>query len=199
MRDLKGVRSGYHRYSGDTPLTKRQIRRRAHRHIPKFSTRELWERGRGDHGGIVGRQAGCGKENGVGKTPRIAVVRSPVLQATPPEMIMLRASISSADRIARRSSSSITVLLKRCQQVQRRPRRDAQPIFDGRFAIRGQESAPFRDFGIHISCASTHRRTAVLRPLKLKSSVLPFIFASVNCTPFGLPCGASWSITGPPG
>ena len=50
-----------------------------------------------------------------------------------------------------------------------------------------------------ISCDSTHRSTAVLSPLKLKSSAFPFILAIGKRIRCGSPWTANWSSTGPPG
>lgn len=53
--------------------------------------------------------AGVGKYTGHGEFALRAAARRPALDATPPEMINALAPISSAEAMARHSSSSITV------------------------------------------------------------------------------------------
>ena len=89
-------------------------------------------------------------------------------------------------------------LLKRREQIQRSFGVTAQPFID-RWLEFGISKARRAATSSAISRASNQRSTAVFSPLKLKSSVLPFILASVKRTACGLPCGASISITGPPG
>src|ERR1700681_534481 len=55
---------------------------------------------------------GVGKNTGYGRCAFRAAARRPELQATPPEMINVRAPIFSAEAVERRSSSSITVRWK---------------------------------------------------------------------------------------
>ena len=179
-------------------LNQRQIRLRQQRDVREFAARELRKRRRRDHGRVVRRKPGRGEKDRIRKSavprPPRAIRnctrhrprRSGCARRFPPPSVRPAAAVLRSPLLERSQKSSVGcgVTASHCSRVG-----------CGSRDYSSRRAATSAD----ISRASNHRSTAVFSPLKLKSSVLPFILASVNGTAFGSPCGASMSITGPPG
>ena len=112
--------------------------------------------------------------------------RKPWLEATPPEIIRLRAPICSAEAEARRSNSSTTVRWKEARRSSVGWGVAANHCSSEGWRL-ASTIARRAAISADRSCASTQRSTAVLSPLKLKSKGLPFILASVNRTAWKSP------------